>query len=984
MMHRMTRNIFKKILLGVCASLMLLGPVSLGFIGQNNSISLESQYVHAQEPAPLEGFDANSASLSEYGISCGGFRSVACGIGQIFIVGVFYGGTAFVARNIAGLFDFFLWYTMQASTYVGADYVENAWGIMRDFSNIIFLLALIYAGISIMFQSFNIGSLGNGKKVLAHVIVSAVLVNFSFFFTGALIDASHILSRAFYNKIEADACSDANATNNVFCQDQLGVDYTQFSAGVMARMNPQAIITSSQVLESNTADDPALVNLFFIIYFLGGVLNIVLIGVFFSIFFLMLGRTVSLIFSLIISPLAVATVAIPQIRKQKFIGFDNWISNLMKDAFMLPIFMFFLYMIVIFMSPDFIGGLKEAGLGDDGFDGASMGQRMIQILIPVAFIMVMLLAAKKTAQMLAGDITNIVSSSVKNVTNKTLGTAGRFAGGLAGGLALKGIALGSNKIAGSVANRFGRSAGRNLQSDSAFQRGVGRLQARAQRGIQNTSFDLRRTRAGAALQSATGLNFGTAIGTVNQRNERRQERARQNAELVRREQERQVAEDRATVNQAETTISQLQQDPALANAVQEEAQAVRDLQAQVGEERDAIRTLTDELEVIRQTNPGGANSDEYRAAKEELANRRNQLRAREEELTTRRTRLNNGEFLADNDNFTMNQADAGVAVAPVTAGNAFSTNAMNLGDINAVDSIARRSRILAQGNITEAQLQELVDYGRFRELDAMYNAGQPMTAAQNAEYVTFAAANVDDYLAENSTATEGFRDRYRQFGEIAASLDRDLRGDVQQNDNRRRHMGYDATESLFANTIQNHQDIQERSAEIRENYIQQVETTGSTRQQIWAATQRRNTAQSNIDDNQFNESRAVRQFYENTMADMSGAFSNLGDIIVASITGAVGAGIGALDGGLISGAVAGSGLGNYLTDPNGFWARTGVQFGTGAAGSAAGVMIPGGGILAGGLGGFAAGLEMTQQERQDQIDALRSQMRQTLRGTPNA
>jgi len=550
---------------------MLFGPVTLSLISNNAEpaidvgISFQAQYAYAQDPEQLQNFDPQSASLSEYGVSCGASKAIACGIGQIFVVWIFYGGTSFVARAMAGLFDFFLWYTMQASTYVGADYVENAWGIMRDFANILFLIALIYAGISIMFESFQVASLANGKKVLAHVIVSAVLVNFSFFFTGALIDASHILSRAFYNKIEADACTDANANSNIFCQDQPGVDYTQFSAGVMARMNPQSIITDSRVLQSSTAADSGLISLFFIIYFLGGILNIILIGVFFTLFFLMLGRTVSLIYSLIISPLAVATVAIPQLRKQKFIGFDNWISNLTKDALMLPVFMFFLYMIVIFMSPDFIDGLKEAGLGDDGYDGASMGQRIIQILIPVAFIMTMLLVAKKTAQMLAGDITNIVSSSVKNVTNKAMG----FAGGLAltggAGLVTRG-ALATSKIG----SKLLPTAGSQLQSTNRIVRGIGSARVAAQNRLENSTFDVRNTyvgrQLGSQLQSASGIDLGTGTTkTISSRQEAAAKRVSDRAELeskaIAADIEEKKEAERQVIDAADNTILAAQTSP---------------------------------------------------------------------------------------------------------------------------------------------------------------------------------------------------------------------------------------------------------------------------------------------------------------------------------------------------------------------------------------------------------------------------------------
>lgn len=72
--------------------------------------------------------------------------------------------------------------------------IESTWKVIRDFSSIFFIAALIYAGIATI---LDIGSpnLGNTIK---NIVIAGLLINFSLFFTKVAIDASNVVALSFY------------------------------------------------------------------------------------------------------------------------------------------------------------------------------------------------------------------------------------------------------------------------------------------------------------------------------------------------------------------------------------------------------------------------------------------------------------------------------------------------------------------------------------------------------------------------------------------------------------------------------------------------------------------------------------------------------------------------------------------------------------------------------------------------------------------
>ncbi len=78
------------------------------------------------------------------------------------------------------------------------DAVTYGWTIFRDLGNIALIAGLIWASISMILQT-NAGSNPPGKLIV-NIIIVALLVNFSYFFAGVLIDASNSLSNVIYQQ----------------------------------------------------------------------------------------------------------------------------------------------------------------------------------------------------------------------------------------------------------------------------------------------------------------------------------------------------------------------------------------------------------------------------------------------------------------------------------------------------------------------------------------------------------------------------------------------------------------------------------------------------------------------------------------------------------------------------------------------------------------------------------------------------------------
>ena len=158
--------------------------------------------------------------------------------------------------------------------------------------------------------------------------------------------------------------------------------------------------------------------------------------VFLSVAVLFIARVVSLWIAMIFSPLAFISYAVPF---DVPFGHKEWWDDLLKNAFLAPIFIFFLYVIVLFTG--FLKTLPQYPVGDDVF------QKMLSTTIPFAILMMLLMKAKGLAVKYSGKIGEAVMSGAKMV------------GGLALGVGAGVVAMGGKQVLGRGAAMLSENEG---------------------------------------------------------------------------------------------------------------------------------------------------------------------------------------------------------------------------------------------------------------------------------------------------------------------------------------------------------------------------------------------------------------------------------------------------------------------------------------------------------------------------------------------
>ena len=111
--------------------------------------------------------------------------------------------SSFILIISGALFDWVVKFTViDMAQTLGSDKpvgqsITTAWTTLRDVANICFIFVLLFAAFKAMFQ-LDFGGIGT---TIRNIIIVALLINFSLFFTKVVIDASNIVSVGFYNSI---------------------------------------------------------------------------------------------------------------------------------------------------------------------------------------------------------------------------------------------------------------------------------------------------------------------------------------------------------------------------------------------------------------------------------------------------------------------------------------------------------------------------------------------------------------------------------------------------------------------------------------------------------------------------------------------------------------------------------------------------------------------------------------------------------------
>ncbi|MEK7461450.1 MAG: hypothetical protein AAB586_00025 [Patescibacteria group bacterium] len=357
--------------------------------------------------------------------------------------------------------------------------INTAWKTIRDVANMGFIFILLYAAIKTI-----LGMGDDIKKLIVNIIIVAILINFSLFFTKIVIDASNVLAITFYDTIAPGATA------------------SNLSLGLSSSLMEPLKITSLWKITSPTQlfEGKKLI----IVGVMGTVVSLIAAFVFFAVAIMFVIRFVVLIFVMILSPLAFMGYILPQLKKHK----DDWMQALIGQAFFAPIY-FMLTWIVIIVSRGLFAsaGFSGAASGDmaKNFTGIAVADGnfappdtsslalLMNFIIMIVFLITSLVIAKQWANKAGHGVPGLTKWVTGFAGGATLGMAGRLGRGTIG---RAGAAIGDSETL----------------KERAAKGGVGGMAARLAlatgRKTGSASFDVRGSKASGTLEAGQAQKGG--------------------------------------------------------------------------------------------------------------------------------------------------------------------------------------------------------------------------------------------------------------------------------------------------------------------------------------------------------------------------------------------------------------------------------------------------------------------------------------------
>jgi hypothetical protein len=401
---------------------------------------------------------------------------------------IVYPASISILAMAGNLFDMFISLSISSKVYRDSTFVISGWTMVRDLSNIFFIFILLVAAFKTIFGSSEV------KKTIKNVIIIALMINFSLFITRVVIDSSNILAHLFYNRISEVGSENTVQLDNVGEQKAL-------SSGITAGLKVQRFIDGNEVknfydeLRQNRA------SLTTIVVFAIAV-NLIAAWMFFQVGFMMLGRILGLWLSMILAPLAFIMYLLPGAATYvKSFSFKKWMTDLVKYAFLAPVFLFFIYLIITFINSNFIDGF--VGNGYEGIESIIVLSLSFFIIIGIMKI------ATSTAKDMSGEIGGMIAGAATKAFGAVAGVAGGAAMGVAGGALRTTVGAGAKSL----------SSNKWLQDKAKNKGAAGWMARRGLSEADKTSkrdFDVRTSGLGKGIQSSLGSALGTKIDFNNQ------------------------------------------------------------------------------------------------------------------------------------------------------------------------------------------------------------------------------------------------------------------------------------------------------------------------------------------------------------------------------------------------------------------------------------------------------------------------------------
>ncbi len=396
------------------------------------------------------------------------------------VAGIFMEGMGY-------LLDASITYTINSDIYKAVSAIQVGWAAVRDLSNMFFIFVLLYIAILTI-----LGSAGSStKRWVAHLIIAALLINFSLFITQVVVDAGNVLALGFWNKLTITV----NNKAGVPVSGPSASSYFMEGFRIQTVFDPTKGGTTPENITKEKDKQ-------MMMYLGGAAVEFVAGYVFLAGAIMMIIRSVTLMILMIASPFAFLGFALP-----KGGGFANqWLDKLIGATFMAPAFCFMLYIdSLIIRGTNVADGseiMKSSGADTAKFALALQGAvSSFPIIYNFVLMIILLLASLTIAQKVSGG----VGSSASGFAKKALGAGGGF-------VAATG-AIGLRNSIGRASNSLRSNEKIQKQAQMVGLRGaMARTQLRMANVGAKASFDARNTSTMRGLGGVTGVNLGAAGG----------------------------------------------------------------------------------------------------------------------------------------------------------------------------------------------------------------------------------------------------------------------------------------------------------------------------------------------------------------------------------------------------------------------------------------------------------------------------------------
>ncbi|MFA5997187.1 MAG: hypothetical protein WC791_01715 [Candidatus Paceibacterota bacterium] len=393
-----------------------------------------------------------------------GFMGTSGTLAECIPIVIYYGVYKPASWLLAGsgfIFDAMLTLSID-SNFIKQDFVNSTWGVVRDFSNMLFIFILIYTGVQTILGA------KDWRGTVLKVIVMALLINFSLFFSQIIIDAGNVLAVGIYSSMGTELPPDKQSFAVV------GVPERDISASLAGAFQPQNFLLVSGKVHAMDA---------IIVFIVATIVSGFAAYIFLKAALLFVRRLVVFWSLMILSPFAFISIALPG----KANKFNEWLHELISQAFVVPVFLFFVYIIMkaISAGDGILGGVLKDPPAGGSFD-------FMYILTPV-MIAALLIKALQEALKFAEGMAGSTGEGVSNLVSGAMG------------LATGGASLVAQKTVGRAA--------RNLTEREGFkawaaESSVGRLAYDLTDKGANATFDVRNAPFGAG--AALGIGKGGA------------------------------------------------------------------------------------------------------------------------------------------------------------------------------------------------------------------------------------------------------------------------------------------------------------------------------------------------------------------------------------------------------------------------------------------------------------------------------------------